>query len=73
LRVAGLQKTGPGQFTIGWSTIAGKHYQVQYKPALDAADWLNVGGVVTGNGASAAIDDTPGPVSQRFYRILVLD
>ena len=65
--------TTPGHFTLGWAAIAGKHYQVQYKPALDASDWINLGGAVQATGNTATLDDSPGSATQRFYRILVQD
>jgi hypothetical protein len=73
LRVGSFQSSGPGQFTLGWPSVAGKHYQVQFKPALNAPNWTDLGGPITATGSTTSINDTPGAATQRFYRILVLD
>ena len=63
---------GGGSVTVGFPTVPGKHYQVQFKDELQAANWLDLGGPRLSGGFSLQIiDDFSGP--HRFYRIVVLD
>ena len=43
-----ISQTGSNQFAVGWSSVVGQRYQVQYVTALSASnDWLNIGGQVS--------------------------
>jgi hypothetical protein len=61
-----------GSVTVGFPTVPGKNYQVQYKDNLQDEAWQNLGGPHLASGFSLQInDDFTGP--HRFYRIVVLD
>jgi hypothetical protein len=55
---------------ISFPAQTGFSYQVQYKNSLTDANWLNVGGVVTGNNTIQTVNDTSSGDS-RFYRAQV--
>jgi len=63
-----------GQVTIGFQTIPGKTYRVDYKDDLGAALWqrLNNQDYVAA-GSSLVVQDNIGGNPQRFYRIVQLD
>jgi uncharacterized repeat protein (TIGR01451 family) len=61
-----------GTVRIEWFAIPGENYRVQYKPTIDAAAWIDLPGDVTAGGVTAFTTDAPGPVGQRFYRVLLL-
>jgi len=61
-----------GTVRIEWFAIPGETYRLQYKPAIDAAGWIDLPGDVTAGGVSAYTTDAPGPAGQRFYRVLLL-
>ena len=67
-----INQGGGGSVTVGFPTVPGKHYQVQFKDNLQAASWLDLGQPLLSSGFSLQInDDFSGP--HRFYRIVVLD
>jgi hypothetical protein len=57
---------------VCWSSVADKHYQVQYSPALNSNVWTTLGGTVLGSGLTNCVTDTLGTSQHRFYRVLVL-
>jgi hypothetical protein len=57
---------------LQWSALPTRTYQVQYKQALDAQEWITLPGDVVAQGPIATRLDQPGPVEQRFYRVLLL-
>jgi hypothetical protein len=57
---------------FSWNAQTGLGYQVQYTTNLAPAVWVNLGGVITTNGATAGVTDTPGGGPQRFYRVQVV-
>jgi uncharacterized repeat protein (TIGR01451 family) len=57
---------------LQWSALPTRTYQVQYKQALDAQEWITLPGDVVAQGPMATRLDQPGPVEQRFYRVLLL-
>jgi hypothetical protein len=60
-----------GVATITWTSTAGTTYTLQYKDKPQDATWLNLPGNVTGAGATATKNDNLGPLSGRFYRVMV--
>jgi hypothetical protein len=62
-----------GHVTLGFATLPGKTYRVDYKDSLNAADWLPLGASIMANGASLTVPDDIGSNPQRFYRIVQLD
>jgi len=58
-------------FQLQWSAIAGVRYRVQFKNALDDANWTNLIPDVTGAGATASFSEPLG-AGDRFYRVQVI-
>jgi sugar lactone lactonase YvrE len=60
-------------FSLIWSAIPGRSYQVQYNTRLNQTNWSNVGGAITATAYSAtAVDLTASTSSLRFYRVALL-
>lgn len=58
---------------VTWAAVTGKVYRVQYKNGLTDPKWLDLSGDVTATGPSASkTDPTTGTVSNRFYRVLLV-
>ncbi|MGA9451600.1 MAG: cellulase family glycosylhydrolase [Verrucomicrobiia bacterium] len=55
---------------ISFMTQSGLSYQVQYKNELTDANWISLGGSISGNNAVQLVDDSAGGNS-RFYRVQV--
>ena len=57
---------------LGWRTAPGLPYQVQFKAALEDADWTDLGAPVIPAGDDATAVDTPdaGDAAGRFYRLV---
>jgi hypothetical protein len=67
-----INSAGGGAVKIGFPTVPGKNYQIQYKDNLEDADWVNLGPPHLATGFSLEIDDSfTGP--HRFYRIVVVN
>jgi lamin tail-like protein/Big-like domain-containing protein/CotH protein len=62
----------PGSMIVGFPTVPGKNYQVQFKNNLGDADWQDLGTPQLANGFTLQINDNF-TGSQRFYRLVVLD
>jgi hypothetical protein len=61
-----------GSVTIGWSSIPGLRYRVQFNDDLVSSNWTDLGVTdVLANSTTTTVLDTPG-VDQRFYRIRVV-
>jgi DNA-binding beta-propeller fold protein YncE len=72
LNVSSLNSTTNGT-TLGWNSISGLNYRLQYKNNLTDAVWTDLPGDVTGTGNTVLkTDATSGTNSTRFYRILAL-
>ena len=58
------------QIELSWSSVAGKTYEVEYAPTLDA-DWESVSTTTATGAASTLTDDEPGRVQGEtgFYRV----
>jgi hypothetical protein len=62
------------QVTIGFQTISGKTYRVEYKDDLNAAQWRQLNNQdYLAAGASLVVQDSLNGNPQRFYRIVQLD
>jgi hypothetical protein len=60
--------------TLNWSTSSGLKYRVQYKTNLSDATWQTLGAdILATNTATSLTDSTTSNVSQRFYRIFVVN
>jgi hypothetical protein len=62
-----------GDLTIGFGTIAGKHYRVEYKDDLGQATWEVLPDDLVGTGGILTITVNTGSSPQRFYRIVQVD
>jgi uncharacterized repeat protein (TIGR03803 family) len=57
-------------FSFTWNAMPGAPYQAQYKDALNTAQWLNLGGAITGtNGLAGQSDAIAATNRARFYRV----
>jgi hypothetical protein len=61
-----------GTLELVYTVDPGLTYQLQYKINLDQYPWTNLGNPVTATNATVMFNDSVGPDSQRFYRILLL-
>ena len=62
------------QITIGFQTIPGKTYRVEYQDNLNAAVWQRLSNQdYVAAGASLVVQDNIGANPQRFYRIVQID
>ena len=59
--------------TIGFGTVAGKHYRVEYKDDLGQAEWVVEEENLVGTGGVVTITVNTGASAQRFYRIVQVD
>lgn len=57
---------------IGWKSVAGRNYQVQWTTNLLTGVWSNHNGLVTGDGSTNSVFDSIRGVTARFYRVLEL-
>lgn len=62
-----------GSVVLTWSSLPGRKYRVQFKADLAGGAWLNVGAVVTASGPMASMTDSSGTMTQRFYRVVMVD
>ena len=70
LRVQSLNMTN-GNATIGWDSIPGRTYRVQYKNTLSDPAWITLGDVTASGNSSTRVD--AGPPEGRYYRIMLMD
>jgi hypothetical protein len=62
-----------GKHSVMWTAKPGKSYKVQYKDSLLAPAWTELSGTVVATDATASmIDNSVAPLTQRFYRIVML-
>jgi hypothetical protein len=57
---------------IGFPTEPSRLYQIQYRSAAAAGQWLSLGGIIVGDGAETVRYDTGLPDDERFYRVFVV-
>jgi hypothetical protein len=65
--------SGSGELTIGFGTVAGRHYRVEYKDDLGQAEWVVLEENLVGTGGSLTVTVNTGASPQRFYRIVQVD
>jgi len=59
---------------ISWDGVIGRRYQVQFKPRIDSAAWLNLGTPVTaGDLVISRTDTSLNADAQRIYRVIVVE
>lgn len=57
---------------MGWPSVAGQTYQLEYKDNLMDPVWLPAGGTVMGTGSTLTTTNDFGPL-QRFYRLRLVN
>jgi hypothetical protein len=65
-----VSRSGTNIF-LGWNSISGRSYQVQYKTDLSSG-WNNLGNPVVAAGISTGTQDSIMQGSRRFYRVIML-
>ena len=70
--ITSIQLTN-GVVTIMWNSVTGGMYRVQYNSSLNGGGWTDISPDVTATGSTATQTNAVGSVSQRFYRIEVLN
>ena len=66
---ASISQSG-SQVSINFPTIVGRLYRVEFKNALDAASWTQLGTNTLATGASLTFPDNLGASAYRFYRVV---
>lgn len=66
-----FERTGD-QLTIGWGTIPGRTYRVEYTDDLAAPNWQALGPDMPATGATLSITISVTTPAQRFFRIVAL-
>jgi hypothetical protein len=60
------------QVELCWDSTATNTYQVQYKSSLTTNQWVNLDGLIPGNGSRQCLADyVPEGQPQRFYRLVI--
>ena len=70
LRVA--SQTDDKVMMLSWGSEAGRRYQLQYKSDWNAANWTDVGNIITATNGTTAAPQAINPDQQRFYRLVLL-
>jgi hypothetical protein len=60
------------QLTLGWQTIPGRTYRVEYKDDLGSANWQPLGGDMLAAGSSLSINVDLTAPPYRFFRVVVI-
>jgi hypothetical protein len=61
-----------GAAVVGWSSVAGHTYRVQYEADPGSATWSSVSPDCLATGATCTATNTLGTAPQRFYRVMVV-
>ncbi len=68
-----LQKTNTnGSANLSWDCVIGRNYQVQYKAAINATSWVNLGLPIKAAGLTASLQDDASQTPQRIYRVVLV-
>jgi len=70
-QLGNIQVTGD-QFSFTWLALASRHYQVEYKEALGAADWVPLGPSMTETNGLLTFTNAISASRQRYFRLRVL-
>jgi hypothetical protein len=63
-----------GTITLGWTSVTGKKYRLQYATNLMTKDWQSVGEVLTAQGNETFTGHVPPTgATAGFYRVLVME
>ena len=54
---------------LRWTSVAGQKYRLEYKSALEEADWAEVLPDITATGSSCSATNSLGGASTRFFRV----
>jgi hypothetical protein len=60
------------QLTLGWQTIQGRTYRVEYVDDLAVANWQPLGGNMFASGSSLSVTVSLTAPAQRFFRIVAV-
>ena len=66
-----LERVGD-QLTLGWSSIAGRTYRVEFTDDLATGNWQPFGNDITATGSALAINVNTTTPRQRFFRIILV-
>jgi predicted alpha-1,6-mannanase (GH76 family) len=69
LKITNFTVTPGGTVHLGWDSVAGLTYQVQYTSQLPGGSWLNLGGIITATNGTTTATDSMGGNSIRYYRV----
>ena len=58
-----------GTVSIKIPTASGHSYYVYYTTSLSPANWIQLGGTITGDGTVKTVTDSTTGGAQRFYRV----
>lgn len=65
--------SGQGKTTVNWSAVSGRSYRVEYKDALNAANWeILVDAITTSTATGSVTDESATTALRRFYRVIAL-
>jgi hypothetical protein len=59
-----------GSLQLGWASLPGVAYQVQYSTNLAQTNWVNLGASITATNNPTTTNDVVGSSSLRFYRVV---
>jgi Tol biopolymer transport system component len=63
-----------GPTTIYWNAVPGRAYRAQYKNDVNTTVWTDLpGDIVAEDHSASKLDDTGAGLSQRFYRVVLVD
>jgi hypothetical protein len=68
----GMVNINGNNLTLGWSSVPGRVYRVQYKDSLSAPSWTTLGADQPGTGAILTFNANVSLGPQRYYRILIV-
>jgi hypothetical protein len=57
---------------VTWTALSNATYRLQYLPAFPGTNWQSIVPDVTATNAAASAVDSPGTVTQRYYRVMVV-
>lgn len=67
-----IARVSGGVLELAWNAVAGREYQLQSNPGLDATNWTNSGLPIKATNAVVTARVSIGPERQRFYRVVLL-